>query len=384
MPVGAVKNRLYGLALPILGKRCAWEARQEDALAALLCKHHAVGACVQRFEGGRLTECRAVGYAALEGAPRPVTERTVFRTASVAKMVSALLVFRLQTLGRLSVQEELSDFLGYRVRNPHCPDAPVTLGMVLSHTSSLVDSPAYFASFAHPGNLQALLQDPAAYAPTVPGTAFAYSNFAAGLVGCALEKRFGQSLETLMQAELFGPLGVEATFDASKVAPERAANSYRVLPSGLAFDARARITAARPLDEPDPEAHYLLASGNLYLDAPNLARLTLAAWNGADGFLNPPSLRELQTPLLGWPRGRGRLRHGMGLLTLDSEKLAGGRIWGHQGFAYGAVNGVFFDAGGNGFASLNSGASERRDGHLALLNRDLIRLWMEEEASCRK
>jgi len=39
---------------------------------------------------------------------------------------------------------------------------------------------------------------------------------------------------------------------------------------------------------------------------------------------------------------------------------------------------VFFDAEGNGFASLNSGVSERRIGHLALINRDLIRLWMKK------
>ena len=33
---------------------------------------------------------------------------------------------------------------------------------------------------------------------------------------------------------------------------------------------------------------------------------------------------------------------------------------------------VFFDAQGNGFVCLNSGTSERRTGHLAMINRDLI------------
>ena len=66
------------------------------------------------------------------------------------------------------------------------------------------------------------------------------------------------------------------------------------------------------------------------------------------------------------------MRHGMGLLTIQDPSIHPGTLWGHQGFAYGAVNGVFFDQDGNGFVSLNSGASERRTGHLALLNRDLI------------
>ncbi len=377
MPSGTLKNRLYGLALPFLGQRCAWRAERGNALQAILHKHHTVGACIQRFERGKLTECHAVGYAAL--GRRPVAENTLFRTASIAKMVTALLVFRLQTLGKLSVQEPLSDFLGYPVRHPGCPNAPITLGMLLSHTAGLVDSPAYFASFDHPVLLRTLLEDPTSYGQGVPGTAFMYSNFAAGLIGCLLEARFGESFEALMQRELFGPLQVEASFDPSKVEPERAANGYRVLPPRCAFDAGMRITSAQPMDKSDPQLHYLSAAGNLYITAPDLAKLTLVAWQGENGFVDEQSLREMQTPLLGWPGERGRMRHGMGLLTLDDPSLSRGRLWGHQGFAYGAVNGVFFDERGNGFACLNSGASEQRDGHLALLNRDLIRLWLKGE-----
>jgi len=379
MPVGSWKNTLYGLALSVLGKRCEWKQADDAALAKILRRHHTVGACIQRFEKGRLTDCSAVGYAALEPEKRPVTAQTVFRTASIAKMVSALLVFRLQTLGKLNVQEELSDLLGFRVRNPYHPDAPVTLAMTLGHTSSIVDSPAYFASFAQPQLLQSLVDDPEAWRKTVPGMSFRYSNLAAGLIGCALEKRFGESMEALAQKELFQPLGVRATFDVSRLDPAQTADSYRVLPAARSFDAAARIRAARPLDEPDPERHYLLASGSLFVTAAALAVLALTAWNGREGFLNAESLRQMQTPLQGWPDQTVRMRHGMGLLKLEDESICSRAVWGHQGFAYGAVNGVFFDAEGNGFAALNSGVSEQRTGHLALINRDLIRLWMGDE-----
>ena len=73
----------------------------------------------------------------------------------------------------------------------------------------------------------------------------------------------------------------------------------------------------------------------------------------------------------GRPAGRG-LRHGMGLFTLEDQSVSPRRLYGHQGFAYGAVNGVFFDGEGNGFVSFNSGASEQRVGRLSCLNRDLI------------
>ncbi len=381
MPVGPLKNMLYGLALPVLGKRCEWQTAGDEQLTRILKKHHAVGACVQCFRSGSLTECYAAGYASLKNGKQLVTPETVFRTASVAKMVTALLVFRLQTLGKLNVQQDVSELMGYPVRNPSFPDAPITLAMLLSHTSSLVDSPAYFDSFQHPVPLRTLLTDAQSYMPAVPGTAFRYSNFAAGMIGCLLEKVTGKSFEALAQQELFAPLGVKATFDASTLDASKAADSYRVLPERLAFVADKRIAEARAITEPDPEHHYLLASGNLYLTASDLAKLTLTAWNGSDCFLDSISLQEMQKPLLSWPQKDVPMKHGMGLLQLQDARICSRPLWGHQGFAYGAVNGVFFDAQGNGFAALNSGASEQRMGHLANINLDLIAWAMEAQRS---
>lgn len=372
MPIGPLKNTLYSLALPVLGKRCEWRQTEDADLTRILQKHHAVGACIQRFEKGVLKECSCAGFARLEGEKVPVLPHTVFRTASIAKMVTALLVFRLQTLGRLNVQQDVSELLGIPVHNPHAGEAPITLAMLLSHTSSIVDSPAYFASFATQTPLSELLKDPQTWLPCVPGTAFRYSNLAAGMIGCILEKQTGMTLDALAQQELFAPLGVSATFDTAKADPERTADGWRVLPARRMFSAAERICTAHPLESPDPERHYLLASGNLYLTTQDLARLALAAWSGADGFINEASLRQMQTPLLAWPQKEVPLRHGMGLFKLEDSRIHSEPLWGHQGFAYGAVNGVFFDAHGNGFVSLTTGVSERRLGHLALVNRGLI------------
>ena len=387
MPAGNLKNTLYQLALPFLGLRSPISSVQggtekENArLCRLLKAQHAVGACIQRFEKGRLTECFTAGNACMEPDIQPVTAETIFRTASIAKMVTALLVFRLQTLGKLNVCEELSAFLGESVQNPHYPEAPITLGMLLNHTSSIVDSPAYFASFQQLVPLMNLLRNPASYSASLPGLQFRYSNFAAGLIGCLLEKHFHQSFEQLAQENLFQPLGVQATFDLSTLKGKPVADSWRVLPRERCFDAEKRISAAAPLTEADPERHYLLASGSLFLTAEALAKLALVAWNGHDGFLSPECLSLMQHPTVPWPRQEVCLRHGMGLLKLDDPTIVKRPLWGHQGFAYGAVNGVFFDEQGSGFACLNSGVSEQRQGHLAVINRDLIRFFFGEASA---
>ena len=38
------------------------------------------------------------------------------------------------------------------------------------------------------------------------------------------------------------------------------------------------------MKEPDPERRYLPAAGNLFITAPELARLALVAWGGGDGL----------------------------------------------------------------------------------------------------
>ncbi|MCE5343645.1 MAG: beta-lactamase family protein [Eubacteriales bacterium] len=348
-------------------------------LRRVLKHHHVVGSCVQLLRNDHVSECYSAGFASLSPSV-PVDENTYFRTASVAKMVLALLVMRLQTLGLLNVQEDISAFWGALIRNPHSPETPIPLSSLLSHTSGIVDSPLYFRSFLNPVSVNEILADAGCFAPRKPLKVFEYSNFAAGLCGCLLEKRFDLSLEALARRHLFVPLYAHATFDLSTLAGKTVADDYRVLPASHtpAFSAHARLAASAPLGTPDPQTHYMLASGSLFLTAEALLNLSLPLIDGRspDGkiFLSPTSLRQMKTPLSNWPEPDVRMRHGMGLLELDDPAVFPGRLYGHQGFAYGAVNGVFITGNGNGFVSLNSGASEQRVGHLSCLNRDLIRV----------
>ena len=355
----------------MLGLRTDW--KPQSPLERALKRRHAVGATVQLMRGGALTECASVGYARLNPV-MPATNETIYRTASIAKLAAALLVMRLQTKGLLNVDEDISDFWGAPIRNPHCPDVPIPLASLMSHTSGLVDCAAYYDAFQTGAAVSDLLQSGACFAPRKPGERFVYSNFAAGLIGCLLEKRFGESLEALAQRELFGPLGVTATFALSTLAGKPVADSYRVLPPSRspAFDAAGRITSAKSVLTPDPERHFLLAAGGLFLTAPDLAKLALLGLR--EPFLSADSLRRMKAPIAKWPDQRLRMTHGLGLLCLNDPSVYPRPLYGHQGFAYGAVNGVLLDEAGNGFVCLSSGASEQRLGHLSLLNADLSRL----------
>ena len=378
MPSGYIKNHVYRLALPFVGMRVPWHAVHGDDpqvasdLTRFFQKHRVQGGALQCFYHGQLTGLYTAGD--------NITPHTIFRTASIAKMVTALLVFRLQTLGKLQVDEDISQSLGYLVRNPHYPEVPITIGMLLSHMSALQDAPSYLAHMNQPPALSALLAE--SYLPYEPGTQFRYSNVGAGIVGSVLEGKFGKSLEELAQTYLFTPQNIKATYDVSTLPVAHVVDSYRVLPQACTLSMAQRMKNAQPICMPNSETHYTLAAGNLYTTATELAKLAVLLQQ--DAFISPSCQKRMKTPIGTWPRPAVPMHHGMGVLYLES--LCSTPIWGHQGFAYGSVNGVFFDETASGFAWLNQGASEARRGHLADIHYDLLRYFfcVNKEGLCKK
>ena len=165
-------------------------------------------------------------------------------------MVTALLVFRLQTLGRLSVAEDVGDLLGRRVRNPHCPEAPITLGMLHQPYFRHCGFGRVFCRLWPRRAAERIAGRPAELSARRAGTTFRYSNLGAGMVASLLEKRFDVSFEALIERELLEPLGVTGTFDPSGLDAVDVADSYRVLPASRAFCAAQRIASAEPMKEP--------------------------------------------------------------------------------------------------------------------------------------
>ena len=68
---------------------------------------------------------------------RRVTIDDPVRVASVSKMVVAIGVLRLVDEGKLNLSGDVSHWLGWTLRNPSFLDRPITIGMLLAHTSSI-------------------------------------------------------------------------------------------------------------------------------------------------------------------------------------------------------------------------------------------------------
>ena len=67
---------------------------------------------------------------------------TLFRIASISKMMTTLGLMRLVEEGKLDLDADVCGYLGFTLRNPHFPDRPITLRQLLTHRPRCATTPA--------------------------------------------------------------------------------------------------------------------------------------------------------------------------------------------------------------------------------------------------
>lgn len=376
-----MNNTLYRLGIHLIPRSPVhfngWTGKQPDPalqkkLSSVLSR--------ERVRGGTLalTDGQTISVTSFGTIRRnsflPATPDVFFRAASVSKFVTACAVLTLTKQGKLSLDGDISSCLGFPVRNPLFPDIPITLSMLLSHTSSIRDGNAYLSSLSSPPPFPDLLRKDC-FASYVPGTRWDYSNLAAGIVGCVLEAAMQKPFDRIMRETLFDPLSVEASFLPSGV-QGTLADAWRLLPPSreAGYDAVKRQREIRAEENIDLEKDYLLAHGSLCIRAGDLLRIGQAAVR-SDFF---PEMSQKRASF--GERDRD-LSEGLGTFLYQRKDMAE-PLYGHQGLAYGAVHGLFLNSRGEGFALLTSAASEEREGVMTALNISLCRL-LFEEGRCR-
>jgi CubicO group peptidase (beta-lactamase class C family) len=159
---------------------------------------------------------------------QPIDDDTLFRVASVSKFVTALGAMKLVEQGKLSLDGDIGEVLGYRLRNPHFPDQPITLRMLLTHTSSLRDEGGF--KFDPDVDLNEVLLPGGRHygkgamwaADHPPGAWFEYVNFNWGVLATVMERAGGERFDRLMRRLIFDPMGMKAGFYLADFAPAKA------------------------------------------------------------------------------------------------------------------------------------------------------------------
>lgn len=245
-----------------------------------------------------------------KAARRKATADSPVRIASVSKLASALGVMRLVDAGLLDLDRDVSDYLGWRLRNPAFPDTPITLRLLLSHRSSLTDGgERYIVPLGE--TLRARLGDPALWdAAHPPGAAFRYANFNFPVVASVMEAATGERFDRLMTRLVFRPLKLDACLNWSGC-PDRAIRRAvvlygadgAVLRDDLHGKAPACIVVAAADGSCDLSAYRPGDNGALYspqggvrISMRDLARIGRVLANRGRGFLSPAAFAELIGP----------------------------------------------------------------------------------------
>lgn len=309
------------------------------------------------FDTDRITSVKARGV----GVDDPV------RIASISKLLVAIGVMRLAEAGTLALDEEASRWMGFRLRNPHFPDVPITLRMLLSHRSSLRDDVDYAIPLGR--TVQQALADPKAWDKEhPPGTFFRYANLNFPVIASAMERATGDRFDRLMARLVFEPLKIDGCFNWTTCDDATVARAV-VLRDETGGVRRDDLGGKRP-DCPvvatgacDLSRYTLGSNGALFspqggarISAAGLARIGQLLLRGGEGLLGQESVETLIGPVWVFDGKNGDTEngfwcaYGLAVQTLAASPACnndpfgdGVKRVGHSGEAYGLRSGLWVD-----------------------------------------
>ncbi|SFY16819.1 CubicO group peptidase, beta-lactamase class C family [Janthinobacterium lividum] len=191
--------------------------------------HPLASLSVLAIRHGKVSYEQQFGYRHIGATPAdslPVTPATLFRIASVSKMMTTLGLMRLVEQGKLSLDQDVGIYLGFSLRNPHFPQQALTLRSLLSHTSSLRDAGGY--SWGPERSLRDVFTaggDTMWDATAAPGRYFTYANLNWGVIGTVMEKVTGERFDLLMRRLLLDPLDVRGGYHPAAFSAQDVANT---------------------------------------------------------------------------------------------------------------------------------------------------------------
>lgn len=272
-------------------------ARLEQRIPQLMREGDVPGLSIAVVQGGR--EVWRHGYGVMDVASgQPVSDSTVFEAASLTKPVFAYAVLRLVDRGVLSLDQPLSGYLP----EPYLKDDPrvdqITARMVLTHSTG-------FPNWRPGGGALQIY--------FTPGERFSYSGEGFVYLQRVVEQVTGQALQTVMQQEVFTPLGMSSS---SMVWQDR----YATL-KATAHNASGSPTSQRRPSEAN-------AAASLQTTAADYSRFIVAIIKGTG--LKPATAKEMLHSQMRVDEGCSNCVGNRGASGRLSESVSWGLGWGLQ------------------------------------------------------
>lgn len=253
-----------------------------------------------------------------------LTVDTVFRAASITKVITGILVMRLVEDGKIDLDIPVREYLPWFTIKDENAAAVITMRHLLSHRSGLPGE--YTPDGPHDeGALEASLREglPTLELLYSPGDGYTYSNWGIRLASLVVEKICGERYSSLARKYVLDPLGMEhSTYFLSDVSLDSISWPHVVDESGT-------LVAVHEIKE----NYTRLATGGLYSSARELSRLGRLILNGGvadDGtrVISSASLYRMMEP-----RSLAKTGNRYGITMMIHDTQSGLRLFGHYGNA---------------------------------------------------
>lgn len=313
---------------------------------------------------------------------------TVYRIASVSKVIVAMMFMKLVEENKASIDEDISTYLGYKVRNPHHPHVIITPKMLMTQTSSIRDGADDGSNGYNAVNgtqldvfLSDLLQPEGThyvadtYDIQVPGSKFIYSNFNCGILACIIEKISQKLFTSFVRDHLIKPLKIDASFRASDIMNEDIATLYIVNEMGIKVNRTKEDFVRNVYKDFAIGENYRGPAGGLFINVMDLSKIMKQ-------FFYPTILKQETIQLmlsLHWQGiGAGNYR-AKGLQLQILNDFENRTLKGHFGGAYGLKSFMLFNEQkkiGICFAT-NGGVYKPLPSTMAEIDEDVIRSFLD-------
>lgn len=318
------------------------EQKTNEAILQVMDEFQAVGVSAAVVKDGQIVYNQSFGYKDLE-TQTPLSNDNMMRIASISKSFTATGLMQLVEKGLISLDDDVSDLIGFQIRNPHHRDVPITLRMILSHTASIRDKEDY-STLDHLN--PAVYGDCAeSYYEYKPGEGYNYSNLGLNLAGTILEKVSGVRFDHYVKENIINPLGLTGGHNVDDLDANKLANIYRKVGDQY-VKSNAYGSVAHRLDNyvMGYSAPMFSPTGGVKISAHDLAVYMMMHMNYGElngvRIISEESAKTMQTPV--WiSQNEYEEQYGLCLWEfinfLDDEKYNTPETYlvGHTGDAYG-------------------------------------------------
>ena len=246
---------------------------------------------------GQVRYAKGFGIADLENSV-PVKATTVYRTASIAKPMTATAVMLLSERGKLDLDAPIQKYCAVFPEKPWSVTARQLLGHLggVRHYAKPGESSGTSHYFTIEESLKIFKDDPLLHEP---GSKFHYTTYGYSVLGCAIEGAAGMSYEDYMRENVFKPAGMAHTRndDHFFVIPDRARGylklddqTYSQLPALM----KGKVKVGQLYNAQLHDTSMKVPGGGLVSTSVDLVKFGHASMTGT--LVKQPTLERMWTP----------------------------------------------------------------------------------------